>query len=162
LENHRWFMSQALELAEKAYYQDEVPVGAVITYRTGEVIAQAYNTKEQTRNPCAHAEILAIEQASKYLDNWRLSDCTLYVSLEPCPMCLGALVQARIKKLVFGAYDFKGGAISLGYNLFNDKRLNHNLKVVGGVMHFECSRMISNFFREKRSKYQKDLSFSNK
>ena len=79
-------MSQALELAEKAYYQDEVPVGAVITCGTGEVIAQAYNTKEQTKNPCAHAEILAIEQASKYLDNWRLSDCTLYVSLEPCPM----------------------------------------------------------------------------
>ena len=152
---HLWWMNLALEEAEKAYRIEEVPIGAILVDEEGKEIARSYNLKEQTANPCGHAEILAITQAAQTLNSWRLLNCTLYVTLEPCPMCLGAMVQSRIGQLVFGAYDPKGGALSLGFNLYKDERLNHHFRVMGGVRHFQCSRILSQFFREKRQDYRK-------
>ena len=143
-------MAKALKEAQKAGKIDEVPVGAIIVDSAGKVIASAFNRKEQSFDPCGHAEILAIRKATKKLQNWRLVDCTLYVTLEPCIMCLAAMVHARIKTLVFGAYDPKGGALSLNYNLSTDQRLNHRFEVVGGVSQEECSRILSDFFQQKR------------
>lgn len=154
LTDHLWFMSMALEQAELAYKAQEVPVGAVLVSPSGEVLSKTYNLKESTFNPTAHAEILAIEEGARKLQNWRLQDCVLYVTLEPCPMCLTALVQSRVKQCIFGAYDSKGGALSLGYNLHKDKRLNHQFSVMGGVKHFECSRVLSQFFKERRTSYR--------
>ncbi len=154
LQNDFWFMGLALDEAEIAFNQYEVPVGAVIVSKDGRVISKAYNLKEKDFNPLAHAELIAIEQAAKDLKNWRLEECTVYVSLEPCPMCLSAMVQARIKRLVFGAYDVKGGALSLGYNFNSDKRLNHNFSVTGGVEHYRSSQLLSRFFRAFRTSYK--------
>jgi tRNA(adenine34) deaminase len=154
LSDHMWFMSMALEQAELAYKAQEVPVGAVLVSPEGEVLSKQHNLKETHFNPTAHAEILAVTEGAKKLQNWRLSDCILYVTLEPCPMCLTALVQSRVKQCVFGAYDAKGGALSLGYYLHQDKRLNHQFSIMGGVKHFECSRVLSQFFKERRSSYR--------
>lgn len=154
LEDHLWFMSLALEQADLAYRAQEVPVGAVLVSPTGEVLSSQHNVKESNFNPVGHAELLTLLEGSKKLQNWRVSDCTLYVTLEPCPMCLAAMVQARVKLCVFGAYDAKGGALSLGYHLHRDKRLNHQFSIMGGVKHFECSRILSQFFRERRSTYR--------
>ncbi len=153
--DHLWHMQTALKEAQKAYKNDEVPIGAVLVGPNGDVLSVQHNQKEHRHNPIGHAEILCIQEASQKLGNWRLSDCTLYVTLEPCPMCLSAIQQSRLKTLVFGAYDGKGGSISLGYNLHNDKRLNHQFEVLGGMAHFECSQILSQFFREKRKFYQK-------
>ena len=152
-EDHLWIMDEALIEASKAYREDEVPIGAVIVDSQGSIIARAHNKKEHVNNPCGHAEILAILEAAKKLNNWRLIGCSIYVTLEPCPMCMGALVQSRISNLYFGAYDSKGGAISLNYNLHKDKRLNHNFNIIGGIKHYECSKVLSRFFREKRATY---------
>ncbi len=143
-------MKMAFSEAQKAEAIQEVPVGALIVDENGNIIGQSHNQKEREHNPCAHAEILAIQQATKEIKNWRLSRCTLYVTLEPCPMCLAAMVQGRIDRLVFGAYDFKGGAISLGYNLHNDSRLNHQFEICGGVMMSENSKLLSEFFKKRR------------
>lgn len=143
----------ALEEANRAYKLDEVPIGAVIVGPQGEVLAKECNFKEKNNDPCGHAEILAIKAAAQKIGDWRLINSTLYVTLEPCPMCLAAMVQARVKRVVFGAYDSKGGALSLNYNLYKDNRLNHAFKVTGGILHFECSKLLSTFFREKRGKY---------
>jgi tRNA(adenine34) deaminase len=153
LQDHLWFMNIALEQAELAYKASEVPIGAVLVSSTGEVLSKKFNTKETLFNPAGHAEILCMEGAGKEIKNWRLSDCTLYVTLEPCPMCLSAMVQSRIKLCVFGAYDSKGGALSLGYHMHKDKRLNHQFSVLGGIKHFECSKLLSQFFKERRGNY---------
>jgi tRNA(adenine34) deaminase len=145
-------MSLALEEAEAAYKLDEVPVGAVIVSEDGKIIAKAHNLKESHHNPCGHAEIIAITSASREKESWRLLNCTLYATLEPCLMCMGAIIQARLKTVVFGAYDTKAGAISLGYPIHCDPRLNHQLNVIGGIEHFNCSKILSQFFREKRKK----------
>lgn len=145
-----WIMSIALEEAEKAYKSGEVPVGAVVVGPNGEVISRAHNLKEELKDPTAHAEIIAIKEASKNLDRWRLLDCKIYVTLEPCPMCLSAISQSRFKQLIFGAYDKKGGALSLGFNFNRDKRLNHKFSVLSGVKHYECSNLMSNFFKQRR------------
>lgn len=149
------YMGLALDEAHEAFKEDEVPIGAVIISPYGEVLSFAHNTKEKELNPCHHAEILAIEQAAKKLKSWRLTDCELYVTLEPCPMCLSAIQQARLSSVYFGAYDAKGGALSLGYNLHNDDRLNHKFNVYGGYRHQECSKLLSRFFRQKRKSYKK-------
>lgn len=149
-----WAMGEALKEAEDAARRDEVPIGACLVDPQGKIIAKASNNKEQTNNPTGHAEILVIGQASQDKGDWRLNDLTLVVTLEPCLMCMGALWQARIGAVVFGAYDPKGGAISLGYNHHKDKRLNHNFPVTGGVRHYDCSNILSQFFRQKRSKYK--------
>jgi len=151
-------MSLAIEEAKLAAYKDEVPVGAVITSPTAGIIATTHNLKEITNNPCGHAEILAIMEASQKIKEWRLLDCSIFVTLEPCPMCLNALLQARIKNVYFGAYDKKGGALSLGYNFHQDTRLNHSFDVYGGYRHFECSQIISNYFRSKRKNHNASRS----
>ena len=153
LQDHMWFMDLALEQADLAYKASEVPVGAVLVSPTGEVLSKKFNTKEIHFNPTGHAEILCMEAAGKKIKNWRLSDCTLYVTLEPCPMCLSAMVQSRIKRCIFGAYDAKGGALSLGYHFHQDKRFNHQFSILGGMKHFECSKILSQFFKERRGNY---------
>lgn len=155
LQNHLWYMDMALQEAEKAYKADEVPVGALILSEHGEILAQAHNEKENQFDPTGHAEIIALRKASQKLKSWRLLNATVYVTLEPCPMCLAAMVQARIARLVFGAYDPKGGALSLGQNLYKDTRLNHQFPVVGGVKHYQCSKILSDFFKLKRQFYKK-------
>lgn len=155
LSDHLWLMDEALIEADKAYKENEVPIGAVITDELGNIISRSHNRKEKAHNPCGHAEIIAITEAAKKLSNWRLLNCSIYVTLEPCPMCLSALVQARISKLYFGAYDPKGGALSLNYNFYKDQKLNHSFPVLGGLRHFECSKLLSTFFKEKRSGYSK-------
>lgn len=152
--DHMWFMTMALEQAELAYKAQEVPVGAVLVSPKGDVLSKQHNLKESHFNPTAHAEILALTEGAKKIQNWRLSDCILYVTLEPCPMCLTAMVQSRVKQCVFGAYDAKGGALSLGYHLHSDKRLNHQFSIMGGIKHFECSRVLSQFFKERRTGYR--------
>lgn len=147
-------MGLALEQAEIAYKLGEVPVGSVLVSPTGEVLTKQFNLRESQHNPVAHAEILALIDGAKKLQNWRLSDCTLYVTLEPCPMCLSAILQSRIKQCVFGAYDVKGGALTMGFNMHQDKRFNHQFSVIGGVKHFESSKLLSQFFKERRSGYR--------
>ena len=150
-----WLMDEALIEAEKAYRDDEVPIGAVLVDQDRVILARSHNIKEKNHNPCGHAEILAIVDAAKKIGNWRLLNCSLYVTLEPCPMCLSAMVQARIGQLYFGAYDPKGGSLSLNYNFYKDQKLNHSFPVIGGLRHFECSKSLSDFFREKRGTYNK-------
>ncbi len=145
------FMQLALLQAKKAFKKDEVPVGAVIV-QNGKVIAQAYNKREKKQNALYHAELLAIDKACKKLKTFRLTDCELYVTLEPCPMCAGAIINARLKQVVFGAYDKKRGCVGSIYNLLQDDRFNHNPQVVGGVMEKQCAGLMSDFFKTKRHK----------
>lgn len=152
--DYDWMMNVAIDEAYKAYALDEVPIGAVVVDSSGNVLAKEHNLKESVNDPCGHAEIRAIRTACEKLGDWRLNDCTLFVTLEPCPMCLNSILQARMKKVIFGAYDPKGGALSLNYNFYKDKRLNHNFDVLGGVKHFECSKILSRFFREKRASHK--------
>jgi len=146
---HDFFMRRALREAELALAEDEVPVGAVIVH-SGQVIASARNAREQLRDPTAHAEMVAITQAAAALESWRLDDCTLYATLEPCPMCAGAILQARIPTVVFGALDPKAGAAQSLYMLLNDPRLNHRCQVVPGVLAAECGEILTRFFAGKR------------
>jgi len=154
ISDHLWFMNIALEEAELAYKNQEVPVGAVLVSPEGDILSKQFNLKETQFNPTGHAEILCLIDAAKKIQNWRLSDCTLYVTLEPCPMCLSAMVQSRLRQCIFGAYDSKGGALSLGYHLHQDKRLNHQFSILGGIRHFECSKVLSQFFKERRTGYK--------
>jgi len=144
------WMRRALRQAQSAAEADEVPVGAVIV-RDGQLLAQAYNGREQLRDPTAHAEMLAITQAAAAIEDWRLERCTLYVTLEPCPMCAGAILLARIPRVVFGASDAKAGAVVSLYELLNDRRLNHRCEVVGGVLGQECGHLLTHFFASKRA-----------
>ena len=160
------FMKAALRMALQAQNLGEVPVGAVVVQKIpqgtkqgggGEknpplfqVVARACNQKESLKKATAHAEILALEQASEKLARWRLSDCTLYVTLEPCTLCASALVAARVQRLVYGAGDLKAGAVHSLYQITQDKRLNHQVEVSGGLMAEESSRLLKNFFRTKR------------
>lgn len=149
LSSHDHFMQFALKEAEQALAENEVPIGAVIVH-DGRVIARAHNQREQLRDPTAHAEMIAITQAAEARQSWRLDGCTLYVTLEPCPMCAGAIVQARIPTVVYGAIDPKAGAVQTLYHLLDDRRLNHRAAVVAGVMAEPCSRILSQFFQEQR------------
>ena len=142
------FMELAYKQALKAKELDEVPIGAVIV-RDGKVIAKAYNTRNKTQNAINHAETLAISKASKKLKSWRLENCDIYVTLEPCPMCAGAILNARIKNLYFGAYD-KAGKVKLLELITNDTRLNHKCNVLGGIMEKECSMLLTEFFSSRR------------
>lgn len=157
------YMAMALEEAREAAAIGEVPVGAVVVYEpydrgtrrpTGEpqVIARAHNMRETAKDASAHAEFLAMREAMEKLDAWRLSDCTVYVTLEPCLMCAGLMQQARVAACVFGAYDPKGGALGSLYDLHDDERLNHSFEVVGGVMEDECSQAMKDFFAERRAR----------
>lgn len=153
--DHPLFMRRAIQQAILAYEADEVPIGAIIVSPQQKIIAAAYNQKIQLNDPTAHAEVLAITQAAAALEDWRLSGCTLYVTLEPCPMCAGAILQARIDTVVFGAYDPKAGAVTSLYQLLNDSRLNHRCQVIEGLMAEECGQILSAFFQEKRAQGKK-------
>ena len=144
------YMSMALREAERALEEDEVPVGAVVVHG-GRVIGKAHNQRETLRDPTAHAEILALTQAAAALDTWRLDGATMYVTLEPCPMCAGALVNARIGRLCFGARDPKAGAVGSLYDIPRDARLNHRISVTEGVRAEECGAILREFFRGKRA-----------
>ena len=150
IQEDEWFMKICLEKTEIADKNGEVPVAALVVDEKKQIIASAINEKEKNNDPCAHAEMIILKKAGAYKESWRLNACTLYVSLEPCLMCLSAMIHARIERLVFGTYDFKAGAISLGYNLQLDSRLNHHFEITGGVLHFENSSNLSNFFKRKR------------
>ena len=139
-------MSLALIQAQKAFEKKEVPVGAVIA-KGKDILAKAHNIKETSHSPTAHAEILAIQMASQKLSNWRLEGCTLYVTLEPCLMCAGAILQSRISKVVIGALDPKAGAVISLYQTLNDPRLNHRSKVITNVLEQECSQILKDFFQ---------------
>jgi tRNA(adenine34) deaminase len=143
------YMLRALAEACRAMDENEVPVGAVIVHEN-RVIASAHNQREQLKDPTAHAEMIAITQAAESLQSWRLIDCTLYVTLEPCPMCAGAIVQARIPRVVYGAIDPKGGAVESLYRLLQDDRLNHRPAVRGGLLANESSSLLVEFFRQQR------------
>ncbi|MCC7519639.1 MAG: nucleoside deaminase [Verrucomicrobiae bacterium] len=145
------FMREALRQAQRAFARDEVPVGAVIV-REGRVIARADNQVEELRDATAHAEILAITQASAALGDWRLDGCTLYVTKEPCPMCAGALALARMARLVFGAPDPKSGGAGSVFSITRHPGLNHRVETVGGVLREECAALLKRFFAAKRGK----------
>ena len=146
---HEAYMRMAFGQAQAALEQDEVPVGTVIVHQ-GRVIAAAYNQRETLHDPTAHAEMIAITQAAEALGSWRLDDCALYVTLEPCPMCAGAIVQARIPVVVYGAADPKAGAVHTLYQILSDPRLNHQPQVVSGVLHDQCGAILTRFFASKR------------
>lgn len=148
------FMRQAFNLAQQAMEQDEVPVGAVVTLGQ-RVIGAGWNQREALQDPTAHAEMIAITQAAASLESWRLEGCTLYVTLEPCPMCAGALVQSRIARVVYGARDPKAGAVDSLFRLLDDPRLNHRAEVTGGVLADQCGGLLSHFFQEKRKQGKK-------
>lgn len=145
----RW-MRLALEEARAAAAEDEVPVGAVVV-AAGRIIASAHNQREQLADPTAHAEMIALTQAAAQLGSWRLEGCTLYVTLEPCPMCAGAILQARVPTVVWGAADPKAGAVVSLYRLFEDARLNHRVEHIGGVLAEQCGGILTEFFRGKRT-----------
>ena len=144
------FMKIAIEQAKLAYKLDEVPIGAVVVDKNGEIISLGHNLRESKKSPSAHAEVLAIEEACKKLETWRLLGCTIYVTLEPCIMCAGLMHQSRISRCVFGAFDKKAGALSTLYQIGNDERLNHNFDVEGGVLEEECAKLLSDFFKARR------------
>ena len=140
-------MNKALELAKIAYEMGEVPVGAVVVKKsTGEIVGEGFNRREVDKNSIAHAEILAINQASQTLGGWRLIDCELFVTLEPCPMCAGAIINSRIKRVIFGASDLKAGSCGSVVNLF-ELPYNHKPQLLGGILKDECSGILSDFFR---------------
>ncbi|WP_242225254.1 tRNA adenosine(34) deaminase TadA [Bacillus cereus group sp. BfR-BA-01380] len=155
MEQDIYFMKLAIEEAKKAEEIQEVPIGAVVVV-DGEVISRAYNLRETEQRSVAHAELLAIDDACKKLGTWRLENATLYVTLEPCPMCAGAIVLSRVKRVVYGAADPKGGCAGTLMNLLTEDRFNHQSEVVAGVLEEECGSLLTNFFRELRKKRKKE------
>ena len=150
------FMERALELAQMAYKQDEVPVGCVIVLND-KIIGEGFNQKESNQSPLDHAEIVAIKEATQYLQSWRLEGCDLYVTLEPCAMCAGAILQARINRVIFGAFDPKGGCFGSVFDITQKKGFNHYPQVIAGVLAEESKNLLQQFFREKREKGKKNL-----
>jgi tRNA(adenine34) deaminase len=144
------YMKLAIEQAQIAEENGDVPIGAIIVFQN-QTIGKAYNQREQLKDPTAHAEIIALTQAAAFLESWRLHDCTIYVTLEPCPMCAGALVLARLDRLVYGCDDPKAGACGSLYNIVQDDRLNHRLEITSGVLADECSKLLQDFFQQRRS-----------
>lgn len=150
LQPHDRWMRFALEQARIAFDENEVPVGAIVVHRDS-IVAAAHNQRETLNDPTAHAEMIAITQAAEAIGSWRLIDCTLYVTLEPCPMCAGAIVQARIPMVLYGTTDPKAGACHSLFNITNDVRLNHQATVIGGIMQDECRSILREFFAQQRS-----------
>lgn len=148
------YMKEAIKQAKKAYKLEETPIGCVIVYED-EIIARTYNKRNLKKSTLAHAELLAIEKASKVLGDWRLEDCTMYITLEPCPMCAGAIVQARIKQVVIGSMNPKAGCAGSVINLLQNEGFNHQVDIVTGVLEEECSNLLKNFFKELRKKKAK-------
>jgi len=150
-ETDRLFMKQALEEAKKAVILGEVPIGAVLVY-DGEIIARAHNLRETTQNATTHAELMVIQEACQKIGSWRLEKTTLYVTLEPCPMCAGAILQSRVPRVVYGARDIKAGCVDSLYRLLNDERFNHECEVSEGILADECGQILTDFFRALRER----------
>lgn len=144
-------MAEAIAEAEKAFAEDEVPVGAIIVHEA-KIIARAHNTRQNEKNALGHAELLAIQQACQVIGDWRLENCELFVTLEPCPMCAGAILNSRIPKVYYGTRDPKAGAVSSLFQLLSDKRLNHQAEIHEGLMKDTCSLLLKNFFQQKRKR----------
>ncbi|HWL13139.1 MAG TPA: tRNA adenosine(34) deaminase TadA [Ureibacillus sp.] len=147
----RKFMQEAIEEAKKAQALGEVPIGAVIVYKD-EIIGRAHNLRETSQNAVTHAELMAIQQACEAIGSWRLEETTLYVTLEPCPMCAGAILQSRVPRVVYGARDLKAGCVDSLYRLLNDARFNHECDVTEGISADECGELLTNFFRAIRER----------
>ncbi|MFB4168726.1 tRNA adenosine(34) deaminase TadA [Virgibacillus sp. JSM 102003] len=150
------YMRDAIKQAMKAKEIGEVPIGAVIVFK-GEIIAAGYNVRETSQETLSHAELIAIRRANESIGSWRLEDCTLYVTLEPCPMCAGAIVQSRIKRVVYGAVDQKAGCAGTLMNLLDDERFNHQVELSSGVLEEECGSLLTDFFKELRKKKKQQL-----
>lgn len=153
-EEKLFFMQEAISEANKAKAVEEVPIGAVVVYR-GEIIGRGYNLREHSQDATSHAEMFAIRAACKELESWRLEECQLFVTLEPCPMCSGGMILSRIEEVYFGAYDPKGGTAGTLMNLLTDERFNHRAYVEGGILEEECGQLLTNFFREIRARKKK-------
>ncbi|WP_437436021.1 tRNA adenosine(34) deaminase TadA [Paenibacillus larvae] len=151
MEEHEQWMQEAISEALKAETIHEVPIGAVIVHE-GRIIGRGHNLRETSMDPTAHAEMIAIRGASEYLRAWRLLNCTLYVTLEPCPMCAGAIVQSRILRVVYGTIDPKAGCAGTLMNLLQEDRFNHRVEVINGILREECSSLLTSFFRKLRNK----------
>ena len=154
LQEKEFFMREALKEAQKAYDQAEVPIGAVVVLN-GEIIGRVHNLREKEQDATLHAEIKAIRQANQHLGSWRLEDCELFVTLEPCPMCSGAMILARMKKVVFGAFDPKAGTAGTFMNLLQDSRFNHQVEVEQGILEDECKEILQQFFKGLRERNKK-------
>ncbi|MBR1375263.1 MAG: tRNA adenosine(34) deaminase TadA [Cardiobacteriaceae bacterium] len=151
LEQEKIFMQEALKAAKQAFDLGEIPIGAVVVNKDGELIASAFNSTIRNCDPTAHAEILALQMAAKNIGNYRLSECSLFVTIEPCVMCIGAIIQARVQNLYFGANNLKGGAGGSCFDLYRNKELNHSLySVKSGILAEECRNLMQNFFQNKR------------
>ena len=144
-----YYMQLALEEAKKAYQVGEIPIGAILVHE-GQIISRHHNRRELDHDATAHAEILVIREACEILERWRLTGCTLYVTIEPCPMCAGAIINSRIDRVVYGSNDSKGGAVESLFNVLSHPRLNHEPEVVSGVLADECSQIMKDFFKERR------------
>ena len=155
LTKDQYYMQQALAEAQKAAALGEVPIGAVIVYND-EIIARAHNLRETTQNALTHAESMAIQEACKKIGSWRLEETTLYVTLEPCPMCAGAILQSRVPRVVYGARDIKAGCVDSLYRLLNDPRFNHECVVTEGVLADECGQILTDFFRALRERKKQE------
>ncbi|BAC11982.1 tRNA adenosine(34) deaminase TadA [Oceanobacillus iheyensis] len=151
------FMAAAIREARRAWILNEVPIGAVIVH-DGEIVGKGFNLRESMQATLTHAELLAMQEANNEIGSWRLEDCTLYVTLEPCPMCAGAIVQSRMKRVVYGAPDPKAGCAGTIMNLLNEPRFNHQVEVTSGVLEQQCSTILKEFFKELREKKSKDIS----
>ena len=149
--NHKDWMNESIRLAQKAFSEGEVPVEAIVV-KNDKIIGRGYNQRERLNDPTAHAEILAITAASSTLEDWRLSDCTIYVTKEPCPMCAGAIINSRVSNLIFGAYDEEKGCCGSLYQLCGDRRLDSRTAVKGGVEEDKCTAILQEFFNMKRDK----------
>lgn len=149
--SHEYFMSMAIEEAKKAWVKDEVPIGAVIV-KDNEIIGRGHNLRETTNGATTHAEVMAIRDANKRMDSWRLEDCDLYVTLEPCVMCSGAVILSRLRTIYYGPHDPKGGAAGTLMNLLQDERLNHQVEVVAGIKEDECRQLLKDFFKMLRER----------
>ncbi len=147
--DYNYYMRKAIEQAKLAYYENEVPIGCVIAY-DGKIIGKGYNKRNGRKNPLSHAEIEAINEACEVIDDWRLEKCILFVTVEPCPMCAGAIVQARIEEVVFGTRNKKAGCGGSVLNILDCDGLNHRVKITEGVMQEECGELMSDFFRKMR------------
>ncbi len=147
--NHEYYMNEAFKLAKEAFDNDEVPIGAVIVHK-GEIIGRGCNKRNTLKNPLMHAEIIAINEAAGYLNDWRIEECTMYVTVEPCPMCSGAIVQSRIPEVVFGARNKKAGCAGSVLNVLQQPGLNHRVNITEGVLEEECSSIMTEFFKRFR------------
>lgn len=153
MERHEYFMKEAIKQAKKAASIDEVPIGCVITYQD-KIIARGYNRRNTDKSTLAHAELAAIKKASRVLGDWRLEDCTLYVTLEPCQMCAGAIVQARIPRVVIGTMNAKAGCAGSIYNILQEPKFNHQVEIIYDVMRESCTALLTNFFADLRAKHK--------